>query len=113
MPAATEMTSLSAGTCGAISSSISSMSCGFTVMISVSAFLAASAALAVAIPYASRSCSARSGRRTTATTPDGARPARSSPEMSASPIFPAPKIPITGCSLRFRRPLSARPASPG
>ena len=50
MPAATEMTSVPAGTCGAISSSIGSMSCGFTVMISVSALLAASAAPVTAMP---------------------------------------------------------------
>ena len=50
MPAATEMTSLSAGTCGAISSSIASMSCGFTAMMSVSTFFAASAAGSTATP---------------------------------------------------------------
>src|SRR5580692_2140789 len=107
MTAATEMISLPAGTCGLISSSIAGMSCGLTVMISVSALLAASAALRMATPYSIRSCSARSGRRTTAATPDGGRPARSSPEMSASPFCPAPKIPITVWSLT--RPT----ASPG
>ena len=50
MPAATEMTSRSAGTCGAISSSRAVMSCGLTVMISVSALLAASAALTTPMP---------------------------------------------------------------
>jgi hypothetical protein len=44
MPAATEMTSRSAGTCGAISSSSTLMSCGLTAMTSVSAALTASVA---------------------------------------------------------------------
>ena len=50
MPAATEMTSRSAGTCGAISLSSPVMSCGLTVMTSVSAVLAASAALTTPMP---------------------------------------------------------------
>jgi hypothetical protein len=49
-PAATEMIRRSAGTCGAISSSSAVMSCGLTVMTSVSAVLAASAAVATPTP---------------------------------------------------------------
>ncbi len=50
MPAATEMTSRSPGTVGAISSSRAAMSCGFTVSTRVSAALAAAAALATCTP---------------------------------------------------------------
>ena len=50
MPAATEMTSRSAGTLGAISPSSAAMSCGFTVITSVPAALAAAAAPATSTP---------------------------------------------------------------
>ncbi len=50
MPAATEITRPSAGTCGAISSSSAAMSWGLTARMSVSALFAASAALTTPIP---------------------------------------------------------------
>jgi hypothetical protein len=50
MPAATEITSFAAGKPGAISSSSAAMSCGFTVMTSVCARRAASAAPSTSIP---------------------------------------------------------------
>src|SRR5215471_7995176 len=70
------------------------MSCGLTVITSVLAFFAASSALSTGTPYVVLSSTARSARRTTTATSDGARPARSSPDSSASPIFPAPSIAI-------------------
>ncbi len=50
IPAATEITSWSALTCGAISSSRPAMSCGLTVMTSVSALSAASLAAVTSMP---------------------------------------------------------------
>ena len=50
MPAATETTSRPPGTLGAISSSSAAMSCGFTVITSVSAALVAAAAPAAWTP---------------------------------------------------------------
>ena len=46
------------------------------------------------MPYAPVSAAARSGLRTAAITSDGATPALSMPESSASPILPAPRIAI-------------------
>src|SRR5580700_5989011 len=101
IPAATEMISLPGPVPGLISASSAAMSCGFTVITSVSARSAASAADTTAMPYASRSCWARPLRRAAATISAGdTTPARSSPEISASPICPAPRTAITLAAYR-------------
>ena len=99
IPAATEMTSLSAVTSGPISSSSAVMSCGLTVISSVSARRGrlGRADHVDAVGLAQRQ--ARSLRRTAAITSAGEQPARSRPEMSASPIFPAPRTAIISRSL--------------
>ena len=96
IPAATETTSRPGGTAGAISASSLPMSCGLTARTRVSASFAADAASVTSIPYRACSSAPRSSRRTAATTADGGRPARSSPDSSASPIFPVPRMAITG-----------------
>src|SRR5690606_24518499 len=94
IPAAAEITRRPGGTCGPTSSSRAPMSCGLTARISVSAVAAASRFETISMPYRSRSSAPRSSRRTVAISSDGERPARSTPDSSASPIFPAPRIAI-------------------
>src|SRR5580658_1966563 len=103
IPAATDTTSWSADTAGAISPSSRFMSWGLTASSRVPASFAAEAASVTRTPYRSRSSAARSSRRTAATSADGGRPARSSPDSRASPILPVPIIAI------MRRALGLRP----
>ena len=80
-----------------ISPSSASMSCGFTAITTSAAPAAASTLLERGVdPVAlARARSTRSARRVEATISPGSRqPEESSPEMSASPILPAPRTAI-------------------
>ena len=72
------------------------MSCGLTAITTSAAPATASSFDSVAgIPYRSSSSVTRSGRRLDAVISSGVRqPEERSPEMSASPILPAPRTAI-------------------
>ena len=93
----------SGDTCGTSSSSSASMSCGLTAISSTSARRRLGRVDTARTPYRSSSCSPRSARRATTTRSSAGRPARSSPDSSASPILPAPRTASRLTSSRLGR----------
>src|SRR5215471_6569037 len=112
-PAAMEIRSLRRVTIGAISFRTVLMICGFTASTTMStAWTSALLSAAICTPYW-RSSSRKRSRRTSVmyTASAGTRLAASTPLMSASPMFPAPRKP-TLWPLMLTTPLSRRPRRP-
>ena len=99
--AAIERTVCSGWISGPISPSSVSMSCGLTAITTSAAPAAASEFESVTcMPCRSRSSVARSSRRVEAESSSAVRqPAESRPAISASPIWPAPRIAILRSSI--------------
>ena len=94
-PAATDTTRVPGVIVTRIWSMSGPMSCGLTATMTTSASAAASAGVTARTPYRALTSAARSSDRSENISVSAERPAESSPDSSASPILPAPRIAIT------------------